>query len=81
MLKAILRFLILTIVMFLDGFVSIVFDKREITNYSLYGGPITNEKEVKRNVLLDYLKECHKETYSEAKNGKKDNKKDNKPRN
>ena len=81
MLKAIFRFLILMNVMFLDRFTSIVFDKREVTNYSFYGGPIKTEKEIKQNVLLDYLKECHRKTYSEAKNGKKqNNKKDDRPK-
>jgi len=83
MLKAIIRMIYVAMMFFLDGMGQVIFDNKEIVNYSFYGATRVNEKEQKRNVLLEYLKECHKKTYSEAKNGKKDNKKDkdNKPRN
>ena len=64
MLKAIIY---VAMMFFLDGMGQVIFDNKEIVNYSFYGATRVNEKEQKRNVLLEYLKECHKKTYSEAK--------------
>lgn len=71
MTKAIIRYLMLCIVAFIDGLMVILFDKEEITSYSFYAKPITFSQTQKAKVLVEYLEKCHKQVNKEQDNGKK----------
>lgn len=70
MIKAILRYLILCIVAFIDGLIVILFDNQEITGYSFYAKPITFSQTQKAKVLVEYLEKCHKQVNKEQDNDK-----------
>ena len=76
MIRAIIRFLMLQIILFIDGLIVTVFDKNEIISYQLLVKPIQKTSSEQQQILVNYLKKCHKQTYKEDKNDKKRSKKE-----
>ena len=74
MIKALIRFLFFLIpTVILRGLGCIILDKIEIVHIDLNWRKIKPKKtkqEEKRNILLEYLKDCHKQEFKEGKNGK-----------
>lgn len=70
MIKALTRFSILLVLLFLDGIITILFDKKEIVSYQLLVRDITKGPSEQQQILVNYLKQCHKQVYKEEKNVK-----------
>ena len=78
LIKALLRYLILSVIIFLDGFITIFFDKREIVSYQLLVRDIVKEPSEQQQILVKYLEKCHKQVLKEDKNAKTDRQKQKK---
>lgn len=76
MIRAFIRFSILMLIMFIDGIITIFFEKNEIVQYTFYAKAITKTPSEQQKILVNYLKQCHKQTFKEEKNDKKRTKKE-----
>ncbi len=76
MFKSFIRFSILMLIMFLDGLITIFFEKNVIVNYSYYVKQITKTPSEQQKILVDYLKKCHKQVFKKDKNDKAKTKKE-----
>lgn len=71
MTRAIIRFLILSVITFLDGLTIILFDEEEIYSTKFLVKPIVKSKSDEEKVLLNYLKKCHEIESYKGKDDKK----------
>ena len=55
---------------FLDGVITIFFDKKEVVSYQLLVRDIVKGPSEQQQILVNYLKECHKQVLKEDKNAK-----------
>lgn len=67
MLRAILRFLIISHISFLNGLVWVLFDRGEITGIEFYVVEQKSKKKNEQDVLLKHLKKCQKQVYKKEK--------------
>ena len=76
MFKSFIRFSILMLIMFLDGLITIFFEKNVIVSYSYYVKQIVKTPSEQQKILVDYLKKCHKQVFKKDKNDKAKTKKE-----
>lgn len=70
MIKAFTRYIMLCVMIFLDGVITIFFDKKEIMSYQLLVRDIVKGPSEQQQILVNYLKKCHKQVLKEDKNAK-----------
>lgn len=75
MTRAIIRFILLSLITFLDGLCVIIFDREEICGTRFLVKPIIKSRADEEKVLLNYLKKCHNLESYKGKDDKKRNKK------
>jgi len=61
MLRAFLRFIIISFVSFINGLVMIFFEKDEIIGIEFYVVDQINKKEIEQNILLKHLRNCYRQ--------------------
>ena len=76
MFKSFIRFSILMLIMFLDGLITIFFEKNVIVSYSYCVKEIVKTPSEQQKILVDYLKKCHKQVFKKDKNDKAKTKKE-----
>lgn len=75
MIRAIIRFLIVSFITFLDGLCLICFENQEIVQMLFVSKPITKPVSEEQKILVNYLKKCQKQVYK-GENERKRNKKE-----
>ena len=78
MIKAAIRFFLISICIFIDGIITIFFDHYEIINYVLSSKAIKKDSSREQEILVKYLENCHKQIYKEDKLDNKKKKRSNK---
>ncbi len=64
------------LIMFLDGIITIFFEKNVIVSYSYCIKDIVKTPSEQQKILVDYLKKCHKQVFKKDKNDKAKTKKE-----